>query len=122
MANPLDPEYLKTTIRNGRSGDPGFSAAMPAFPPSKISDQDLNDLVSFVIAQNRQGSAGLGPVELARSNVFWVSITIILLVLVLWFELLLRNAAIAVLVATSPIAAAGQVSESTKSWWTKTAR
>lgn len=45
----------------------------------------------------------------------------ILLVLVLWFELLLRNAAIAVLVATSPIAAAGQVSESTRSWWTKTA-
>src|SRR5581483_11627790 len=43
----------------------------------------------------------------------------ILLVVVLWFELLLRNAAIAVLIATSPIAAAGQVSQATKVWWSK---
>ncbi|MFG1878035.1 hypothetical protein ACGFIV_24590 [Sphaerisporangium sp. NPDC049003] len=43
----------------------------------------------------------------------------ILLTLVLWFQLLLRNAAIVVLVATSPIAAAGLVSDATKSWWTK---
>ncbi|MEV6968624.1 hypothetical protein AB0M47_26265 [Hamadaea sp. NPDC051192] len=43
----------------------------------------------------------------------------IVLIVVLWFELLLRNAAIAVLVATSPIAAAGQVSETTKTWWSK---
>jgi hypothetical protein len=45
----------------------------------------------------------------------------IALVIVLWFELLLRNAAIAVLVATSPIAAAGQASEATKTWWVRTA-
>ena len=44
----------------------------------------------------------------------------IVLVIVLWFELLLRNAAIAVLVATSPIAAAGQASEATKAWWVRT--
>ena len=42
-----------------------------------------------------------------------------LLVVVLWFELLLRNAALGVLIATSPIAAAGQVSETTKAWWGK---
>jgi hypothetical protein len=41
----------------------------------------------------------------------------IVLVVVLWVELLLRNAAIAVLIAMSPIAAAGQVSEATKTWW-----
>jgi hypothetical protein len=40
---------------------------------------------------------------------------------VLWAELLLRNAAIAVLIAMSPIAAAGQASEATKAWWTRTA-
>ncbi len=45
----------------------------------------------------------------------------ILLILVLWFELLLRSAAIAVLVATSPIAAAGQLSAATRGWWQKTA-
>ena len=44
----------------------------------------------------------------------------ILLIVVLWFELLLRNAAIAILVATSPIAAAGQVSDATKAWWSRT--
>lgn len=45
----------------------------------------------------------------------------ILLTIVLWFEMLLRNAAIAVLVATSPIAAAGQVSRTTQGWWPKLA-
>ena len=45
----------------------------------------------------------------------------ILLTIVLWFELLLRNAAIAVLVATSPIAAAGQASRSTQGWWPRLA-
>jgi hypothetical protein len=45
----------------------------------------------------------------------------IALVIVLWFELLLRNVAIAVLVATSPIAAAGQASEATKAWWVRAA-
>jgi Kef-type K+ transport system membrane component KefB len=57
---------------------------MPAFPPSQLSDADLNDVIAFIISQNQQGSAGLGPVELARANVFWVSTTILLLVLVTW--------------------------------------
>ena len=40
--------------------------------------------------------------------------------LVLWFELLLRNAALAVLIAVSPIPATGQISEATKAWWPRT--
>ena len=44
----------------------------------------------------------------------------ILLVMLLWLELLLRNAALAVLIAVSPIPAAGQVSEATKTWWSRT--
>ncbi|GAB7048453.1 hypothetical protein [Catenuloplanes indicus] len=36
---------------------------------------------------------------------------------VLWFELLLRNAAVAVLIATSPISAVGQMSDATRGWW-----
>ncbi|WP_199034685.1 hypothetical protein [Glycomyces salinus] len=43
----------------------------------------------------------------------------IVLTLVLWFELLLRNAAIAVLIAASPIAASGQIGSATKDWWPK---
>ncbi len=43
----------------------------------------------------------------------------IVLLAVLWFELLLRNAAFAIVVATAPIAAAGQIGASTNEWWTK---
>ncbi|MGH8791220.1 MAG: hypothetical protein ACRDXX_01045, partial [Stackebrandtia sp.] len=48
-----------------------------------------------------------------------LAVVAIVLVIVLWFELLLRNGAVAVLVATSPIAAAGMVSGATKQWWSK---
>ncbi|WP_194909736.1 hypothetical protein [Catenulispora rubra] len=40
-------------------------------------------------------------------------------VLVLWLELVLRNAAFCVLVATAPIGAAGQIGSSTTEWWRK---
>lgn len=43
----------------------------------------------------------------------------IVLTLVLWFELLLRNAAILILVGTAPIAAAGQIAGGTQDWWRK---
>jgi hypothetical protein len=43
----------------------------------------------------------------------------IVLVLVLWFELVLRNAVFCVLVATAPIAAAGQIGTATGEWWRK---
>src|SRR5215469_10786919 len=62
VENPLDPNYLRQTIRNGRSGDSGFSAAMPAFAPNVLSDQDLNDVISFIINENQSGPAGLSPV------------------------------------------------------------
>lgn len=51
--------------------------------------------------------------------IFVLAVIGIVLVVVLWFEMLLRNAAIAVLIATSPIAAAGQVAQSTSAWWQK---
>ena len=43
----------------------------------------------------------------------------ILLVTVLWFEPFLRNAAVAALIATSPISAIGTLSQSTREWWPK---
>jgi hypothetical protein len=73
-------------------------------------EQAFSDKVSKLIAWSSGGSVSLMLV---------LAIIGILLTLVLWFEMLLRNAAIAVLVATSPISAAGQVSESTRSWWSK---
>jgi hypothetical protein len=53
------------------------------------------------------------------SLLLFVAVVGILLVLVLWFELLLANAAVAVLIGTSPIAAAGQASTLTGAWWPK---
>ncbi|HZU46461.1 MAG TPA: hypothetical protein VFA16_04270, partial [Mycobacterium sp.] len=43
----------------------------------------------------------------------------IVLVLLLWFELVLRNTVFCVLVATAPIAAAGQIGSATGEWWRK---
>jgi hypothetical protein len=56
------------------------------------------------------------------ASVLILAIAGIVLTLVLWFELLLRNAALAVLIATSPIAAAGQVGSGTAEWWSKLVR
>jgi hypothetical protein len=77
----------------------------------------ITGLLSFT------GAAGQPDAEAAGSASLLLLLAIIgiLLILVLWFELLLRNAAIAVLVATSPIGAAGQVSAATRSWWPKMA-
>ena len=78
----------------------------------------VTSLISFA------GPAGAGPAgELAgaASLLLLLAVIGILLILVLWFELLLRNAALVVLVATSPIAAAGQVSGATRAWWPKLA-
>ncbi|MEU7925163.1 hypothetical protein [Micromonospora sp. NPDC049107] len=55
----------------------------------------------------------------SASLVLILALVGIVLTLVLWFEMLLRNAAIAVLLATSPIAAVGEISETTRSWWPK---
>ena len=78
----------------------------------------VTSLISFA------GPAGAGPAgELAgaASLLLLLAVIGILLIVVLWFELLLRNAALVVLVATSPIAAAGQVSGATRAWWPKLA-
>jgi hypothetical protein len=61
---------------------------------------------------------GASP-ELAATLILLISLAGIALLFVLWGELILRDAAIAVLIATSPIAAVGQMSHTTKQWWNK---
>ncbi len=71
VTDPKDPNYIKTTIHTGRPGTPdGFGANMPSFP--QLSDKDLSDLAAYIL-QQQTAPHTLGPVELARSNVFWVS-------------------------------------------------
>ena len=57
--------------------------------------------------------------SLSGSLLLIFAIIAILLIAVLWVEMLFRNAAVAILVATSPIGAAGMISEATQSWWTR---
>jgi hypothetical protein len=84
------------------------------------SQQALADRLGTIV--NWAGVTGdPGQVILGGSLLLVFALAGILLVIVLWAELLLRNAAIAVLIAMSPIAAAGQASEATKAWWTRTA-
>jgi hypothetical protein len=74
------------------------------------STKGLQDKLSAVFQMSGTSSASLMLI---------LALVGIALVLVLWFELLLRNAALAVLIATSPVGAAGQVSEVTRGWWSK---
>ena len=84
------------------------------------SQQALADRLATIV--NWAGVTGdPGQAVLGGSLLLVFALIGIVLVIVLWFELLLRNAAIAVLIATSPIAAAGQASEATKAWWLRSA-
>lgn len=82
-----------------------------------VAQQELSKRLGELFGGTALAGGGNPGVPAALLLVF--GIAGILLVVVLWFELLLRNAAIAVLIATSPVAAAGQLSETTRSWWHK---
>lgn len=75
----------------------------------------LGDIVNWSGALTWGGQAAIGA-----SLLLVVALIGIVLVIVLWFELLLRGAALSVLIAMSPLAAAGQMSETTKVWWQRT--
>ena len=57
--------------------------------------------------------------SVSPSLLFILALLGILLTLALWAQLLVRNVAVTVLVAISPIAAAGQVAHATQHWWRK---
>jgi hypothetical protein len=84
------------------------------------SQQGLAGRLTSVV--NWSGLTQAQPAQATTGAAFLlvIGITGLVLVAVLWFELLLRNAALAVLVAVAPIPAAGQASEATKSWWPRT--
>jgi mono/diheme cytochrome c family protein len=75
----LDPTFLIGIITNGRkhqAGDPG-SADMPSRGGNpSLTDQNIRDIVSYIIQQNLTGSPPLSPNELAKRTMLWVGITI----------------------------------------------
>jgi mono/diheme cytochrome c family protein len=81
VTDPLDAAFLINLITNGRQPQPGDpkQAPMPAKGGNNaLTDQDVKDLASFIIQQNRlPGGATLSPGELAKRTILWVSIAII---------------------------------------------
>ena len=81
-SNPLDEGYLISTITNGKSGDVGTMP--PKGGNSSLSTQDIKDIAAYIIQQNKTAPGALSPVELARSNVLWVSVSILALLVITW--------------------------------------
>lgn len=76
LDDPGVAAYLIDTIANGKAPSDGF-AQMPARGGAKISDQDVKDIVAYLLQANSSKEAPpLSPTELARSNVFWVAVGI----------------------------------------------
>jgi mono/diheme cytochrome c family protein len=85
VPNSLDADFMIALITNGRQPQPGDpkQLAMPIKGGNgSLTDQDVKDLVSYIIQSNRVGSPPLSPGELAKRTILWVSIGIIAMVFV----------------------------------------
>ena len=81
--DPLNPQYLISTITNGKQGVGSYGAMPAKGGNAKLSEKDIADITAFIIQSNKNPQAvPLGPAELARSNVFWVSTAVLLMVLI----------------------------------------
>ncbi|NUR00369.1 MAG: hypothetical protein HOY79_28725 [Streptomyces sp.] len=87
-----------------------------------------DDISEYIVKQGfgtddalgqKLGALFAGDLSSSPTLLMLMALLGIIITVILWFELLMRTAAITILVATSPIAAAGQVNDSTKSWWSK---
>lgn len=84
IKDPLDPTYLIATITDGKQGAGGFPTAMPPKGGNdSLTAADIQNITAFIIQANRtpSGMRALGPVELARSNVFWISLAMFVMVM-----------------------------------------
>lgn len=73
--DPLDPQYLITSIAAGKAGVGGYGAMPAKGGDSKLKDQDIKDLAAFIIKQNQiTGPVPLAPGPLAISTIEWVTI------------------------------------------------
>ena len=81
MDDPAVAQYLIETITNGKAPSDGFGQMPAKGGSSSLSDQDIKDITAYIIQVNKSKTVTLGPVELARSNVFWVTVGITIMVL-----------------------------------------
>ena len=82
--NPADPAYIIGVLTNGLNGAGKYSAAMPAFK-GKLSDQDIKDVTSYIIAQQAAAASNtLSAGELSKSTITWVTIGVLLMIGLTW--------------------------------------
>ena len=85
VPDSLDPTFLITIITNGRDPQPGDprQTKMPAKGgTASLSEQNVKDLASFIIQQNRQGEPPLAQGELAKRTMFFVGVGILAMVFI----------------------------------------
>ncbi|TVL90657.1 hypothetical protein CD790_21340 [Streptomyces sp. SAJ15] len=87
----------------------------------KVLQQRLGEMFSGLIGGAGTGSlvTGGGMAVGAIGFVIVISILCIIAIGALWVEMLIRQAAIMILVAVMPIVLAGQMADSTREWWPK---
>lgn len=76
--DPKDPQYLIDTVTNGLKGVGPYTAEMPGKDKTLLSDEQIKDVVSYILLQNTK-PPGLTAGELARSNVFWVTVGVLVM-------------------------------------------
>ncbi|HEX6548929.1 MAG TPA: cytochrome c [Candidatus Dormibacteraeota bacterium] len=79
---PQVVQYLITTITDGKAPSDGYGQMPAKGGKPSLTDQDVKDIAAFIIQTNLGGKTTLGPVELARSNVFWVTVGVGLMVFI----------------------------------------
>jgi mono/diheme cytochrome c family protein len=85
VADPLDATWLIDIITNGRihqTGDPGNKDMPAKGGNTKLTDQDIKDLASYIIQENRTGSPPLPPGELAKRTILWVSLSLLAMIFI----------------------------------------
>lgn len=76
ITDPQVVQYLIQTVTNGKPASDGYPDMPAKGGNNSLSDQDVKDVVAFIIQTNASGKTTLSPTDLARSNVFWVTIGI----------------------------------------------
>jgi mono/diheme cytochrome c family protein len=77
--DPLDPQYLITTITNGKTGVGGYGTMPVKGNAPQLTAQDIQDIAAFIIQQNAvpAGQRPYSPGELAKSTISWVTIGVL---------------------------------------------
>jgi hypothetical protein len=115
-SDTLSTAIINSTFAGGGSGSADATAAMQT---------QLGTLFSGLVGTGGGAAAGSalitgsGIAPSAVGAVIVISILCILAIGALWIEMLMRQAGIMILVATMPLALAGQMSDATKEWWPK---